>query len=144
VIVASSVILDYTQSGNKCLLTSAIAESTITTSFAKALVTLSGAPNGLSVDMLLDMSGAIGPVVNASVDARLYDGYLPSGASSQSAHGGASSATTANSVNFFSTPKVRTNTSRQVYQSVNYTGTTGTVSLTSLGWEDWQLPRIGA
>jgi hypothetical protein len=143
-LVSSSAILDYTQSGNKCELAAAVAESSLTSSFAKALVSLALAPKNISVDMLLDLSGAIGAAVNASVDAKLYDGYLPAGATSHAAHAGASSATNANSVNFFSTPKVRTNTSRQIYQSANFNVTTGSVILTSLGWEDWQLPRQGA
>lgn len=142
-IVASSVILDYTQSNNKCTLASAIAESSITTSFAKALVTLTGVPNNLSVDALTDLSGSISNVVNASADCKLFDGYLPSGTTSHSQRAGASSATTANSVSFFSTGKIRTNASRQIWEQVNYTIANGAASLVTLGWEDYQLPRVG-
>lgn len=142
-IVASSSILDYTQNGNKCVLAAAIAENSLTTSFAKALVTLTGIPNNLSVDALLDLSGAISNVVNASVDCRLFDGYLPTGTTSYSQRAGASSATTANSVTFLSTGKTRTNASRQIWESVNYTIANGTAGLITLGWEDYQLPRVG-
>jgi hypothetical protein len=140
---ASSQIIDYIQYGNTCRLAAAVQESSITSQIAKTLVTVSAAPNGLSVDMLFDLVVVAAATINSNSDCKLYDGHTPAGSTAYSMHGTSSSATAANSVSTANTGTVRTNATRQIYQIVTYTVSSGNTILSSMGWTDWQLPRRG-
>ncbi|MGR9188840.1 hypothetical protein [Rhizobium leguminosarum] len=141
---ASSVIRDYAQSGNKCVFTTNVQESNIGSNLAKSLVTWATAPNGLSVDMIIALTALANNVANATTDIASYDVTANSSSNSYSCRAIATAASTVTSIINVIVGKVRTNTSKQFYLSVSYTTANGTALGTSLGWEDYQLPRVGA
>jgi hypothetical protein len=141
---AAATIRACTMSGNKTVLSAAVQEATVAASFARALVTWPSIPNGISVDLLATIICTAAPVVNSSTDVYMTDGNLPPTASTWSIRAMASSATAANSVSGDAVGKVRTNTAKQIYFSATFVVANGTAVGTSMGWEDYQIPRIGA
>jgi hypothetical protein len=147
VVDGSSAIRDYTQSGNKCNLAVQVQEATVASAFSKALVAWTSAPNGISVDMIVQIiaqSASTAPTSGSSADVQVFDGNAPASSNSFMVRAAAISAVVGAGAIAAAVGRVRTNTAKQFYFAAQFGVANGTITGYSHGWDDYQLPRVGA
>lgn len=134
---ASSQIIGFKQYGSRVKLDPGVAEFTISSSFNNPVYNPAGLPDGISVDARLLFQTSVG--VNSAANFRA-DTESTSGSIGDAGMYLNVAAAVASQVG----QKVRTTASGLLWIRGDVTVGTATMSLTTVGWDEYTVPRIGA